>query len=322
MEIALALTSIVFIGLCGRNDGGPLLALPYQSESRGAWIPVLFLFLTVPAVSLIGSLAVAESLAGLFAPSSKGPGGSFAALAALVGVLVTLALAAVLNAPTSITLALIGALTGTSVAVGGGVDWPTLTRVIVLGLTAPLVAGLLSFLLSRMSIRALPGQTRVGGVLTWGQRISFFLLLAAYGANDGQKVLFAVALALGVTVNSAASSIGWVIGASAVFVFGAMWGVRKSSQFIRHGVARIRQPSILWTQLSAATSVFAGSILGTPLSMTQSISGALVGNGIALSRRAVYWKAIQRVGLAWVWTLPMAGTIAYLLTLFMRAVFQ
>lgn len=315
MAYALAVAAIIFIGLSGRNDGGPLLALPYRTERRGAWVPLLFLFLTVPAVAYFGSHTVAESLAALFTPGggTSGPSAG-AAFAALLAVLVTLAVAAWVNAPTSITLALIGSLSGSSLALGKGLDTDVLLRVVTLGLAAPFVAALLSYLLARLPVQKMPGGRHSGRVLAWSQRLAFFLLLTAYGLNDGQKVLFAVALALGVSVNEAVTSVGWVFAASAVFVAGALLGVRQSSQFVRHGIARVKPIPLLWAQLASAGAVFSGSALGTPLSMTQSISGALVGSGLARSRRAVYWKAIGRIGLAWVWTLPMAGAVSYVVT--------
>lgn len=315
MEFAVGLASIIFIALSGRNDGGPLLALPYQTQRRNAWVPVAVLFVTVPAVALWGSRSVARSLAELFNP---GGAGEFGALAALVGVLATLALAGALNAPTSITLALIGSLTGTSLASTGTVDGATLLRVILLGLAAPMVAAFLAYLLSSLPIRQLPGGTRAGDVLKWGKRGAFFLMLIAYGANDGQKVMFAVALALSITVDDAGSSVFLMLMASAIFTFGALYGVRKSTRFIRHGVAKTNPISILWGELASATAVLAGSALGTPLSMTQSITGSLVGSALALSPKAVYWQAIKRVGFAWVWTLPMAALVSYLLVVVSR----
>ena len=312
MGVAVMIASITLIALSGRNDGGPLLALPYQTQRRHAWVPVLVLFLTVPAVAWWGTRAVAWSLSELFNP---GGAGQFGAFAALVGVLATLALAAALNAPTSITLAWIGSLTGTSLASTGTVDGTTRLRVILLGLAAPMVAALLAYLLSRMPIRKIPGGTHATDVLLWMKRITFFLMLVAYGANDGQKVMFAVALALSISIDDAGSSVPLMLGASAVFVLGALFGVRQSTKFIRHGVAQTNPLSILWGELASATAVFVGSALGTPLSMTQSITGSLVGTAMALSPKAVYWQAIRRVGFAWIWTLPMAALVSYLLML-------
>lgn len=312
MEIAVGIASIIFIALSGRNDGGPLLGLPYQTQRRNPWKPVLILFITVPAVAWWGSRAVAWSLSELFNP---GGAGQFGALAALLGVLATLALAGALNAPTSITLALIGSLTGTSLASTGTVDGATLLRVVLLGLAAPMVAALIAFLLSSLPIRQIPGGSHASKVLVWGRRTAFFLMLIAYGANDGQKVMFAVALALGITVDDAGSSVMLMLMASTIFTFGALYGVKKSTRFIRHGVAKTNPVSILWGEVASATAVLAGSALGTPLSMTQSITGSLVGSALALSPKAVYWQAIKRVGFAWLWTLPMAALVSYLLVL-------
>lgn len=312
MQVTIGLAASAFIFLCGRNDGGPLLALPLQFQRRHTWIPLLFLTICVPIVVVFGFRRVAVDLERLAAPVVAGPGGRLV-LIMLFAVLVTLALSAFLNAPTSITLALIGSLAGVALGSGAPVPWSPLFRVVLLGLAAPLVAALLAYL-----IRATQLQMRVRRPNVWKRMLllqgGYYLLLIAYATNDGQKVLFALSLALAVNVDEAGMSVIWVLLSATVFGLGALVGVIDSSRFIRHEISRPSITTLTTAEYTAAAAVLAGSALGAPLSVTQSISGGLAGTGLAMSVRGVHWAGVRRIAVTWAWTLPAAGLVAYLLT--------
>ncbi len=203
-----------------------------------------------------------------------------------------------------------GALTGSSIATGAGVNAPLLTRVILLGLAAPLVAAVLAFSLSHVPLHAtakLPPRL----LLTIYRGITFPILAVTYAMNGAQKMVFAAALAAGVGVDQAAGMPLLLIITSTIFLAGLVTGLRGSSLFVRHGVTPVSPPDLLWTEVSTAIAVTGGSLVGIPLSMTQAITGGLLGAGFAKSARAVNWLSVRRIGVAWLWTLPLAGLVAY-----------
>lgn len=307
MGIALALASLAFIFISGRNDGSPLVALPLQTLRAHPALPLALLWLVIPLVPLLGMWQVAASLQAMM---GFGSGNQSAAFFVLLSVLVTLLAATLTNIPTSITLALVGALTGATIANGEQIDQTLLVRVLTLGVLAPLVAALLAFLLSKIPLRAwqsLPPRR----LLAIYRAITFPSLALAYALNDGQKILFAGALALGVGVRDAAHLPLLAFGSSTVFILGTLSGLRRSGQFVRHGVTAVTPTALLWTEASTSLTVIGGSALGVPLSMTQSLTGALLGTGVTRSRRAIYWSSIRRIAIAWLWTLPFAGVLAY-----------
>lgn len=293
--------------LIGRNDGSPLLAMTQQSAVTRGIGGGLLIVAAVAAVPLLGFFTVADSLYGLFTSSTGGPDG---ALAVLIGILMSIGISVLMSAPTSITLAIVGALTGVSLGNGLQVEWPFVTRVLALGLAAPLIACAAAFLLARLPLR-LPEGASGSKFLNLMRHGSLAVLALAYGANDGQKVLFASALALGVSPAVARLNPWLILATSVLFTTGMVLGLRKGGLSLRQGVAPLSPVALMWSQFSTGVVVWAGAVTGTPLSMTQSLTGALMGTGLARSSRSVRWNAAGRIGLTWLWTLPVAGICGY-----------
>ena len=65
-------------------------------------------------------------------------------------------------------------------------------------------------------------------------------------------------------------------------------------------------------QGAGAAILFTATSLGYPLSTTHVISGSVMGAGAAKSVSAVRWGIASNIAVAWVLTLPAAGTIGAL----------
>ncbi len=318
MAVLIAVVAVLFIFVSGRNDGAPIIAVPSQTAREHVLLPLALLWVAIPLVPALGISQVAEALETLAGFSSSD---GLRAFSVLTAVLLTLLLSSLVKVPTSITLALVGALTGAALAVGAAVDGKLLARVLILGLAAPMVAAGLAWLISKTPIRNV-GSLSAAQVVKYLQGLTFPILVLAYAANDGQKIAFAAALVLGSTVSDIASSPPILLAASTVFLLGVLTGLKQSGKFVRHGVTAMRPLPLLWAEVSTAITVIGGSALGVPLSMTQSLTGSLMGVGLERSRRHVYWASIRRIALAWVWTLPAATGISFLLVWGLGAIFQ
>lgn len=309
MAALLAVLGIVFIAMNGRNDGAIIAAVPLQTARKLHLSPIVFLWLSIPLVPFLGMWNVAESLERMM---GLGSSPTLEASVVLGASLLIIGAATWGRIPTSITLALVGALTGASMAQYGSIDAALLGRVIGLGIAAPLVAATAAFLLAFVPL-APPTSTPPYRFLSRLQSAAFGAIVFAYAANDGQKVLFATSLVLGIPVGEAAGKLWVGLLASAIFVCGTIVGLPSSGRFVRHGITTITPVDLLWVETSTAVTVLVGSALGTPLSLTQAMTGGLLGVGIQRSRRAVYWGGIVRVCIAWVWTLPASAALAYAL---------
>ena len=76
------------------------------------------------------------------------------------------------------------------------------------------------------------------------------------------------------------------------------------------GVLIARPFHVVSAELSAGVAVLGSTALGAPVSMTQSVTGGLVGSGASEGLTRIRWKIALRVGVAWVVTLPAATAIA------------
>ena len=71
-------------------------------------------------------------------------------------------------------------------------------------------------------------------------------------------------------------------------------------------------------ELSAAAIILGASKIGAPISTTHTISATIMGIGVSRSLRAVKWKVVGNILIAWVLTMPAAALIAYLCGLLLR----
>jgi PiT family inorganic phosphate transporter len=310
---AAAAAAAVIVLLTGRNDGSPLAALA-QSTSRGAgaWAPVLLIAI-LPLLPLLGVHHVADSLHALAAGPSTSRAGL---LAFLLAIIATITLSVLLSAPNSITLAIVGALAGTAMATDSAVDVRRTATVLTIAMVAPVMAAVLAWWLARLPLHL--GPARADAVLAGARKTVFVALALAYSANDGQKVLFLIALASGGSVASTARSPALIAAGVLLFGTGTFIGLRRSGRALRHGASSPSPTQSLWSQTSAAIVVTAGAAAGTPMSMTQATVGGVVGAGLTRGWRALRWIPVARIMLSWLWSLPVAAGIAYGLTLLLE----
>src|SRR5699024_2694920 len=121
----------------GANDGGAILAVPARVADNGVGKHVVVLTLAVLIGPLLTTDVAATLVSGLFDFSSDN-----SAVIFMLGTGVGLALVTLLTRvglPTSLTLALVGGLTGAGLGGGASVDGRTVRRGVVTGLLAPLM---------------------------------------------------------------------------------------------------------------------------------------------------------------------------------------
>lgn len=311
MDAACVTLACLFAVLAGANDGCPMLATGL-SISRGR--PILayaVLTATVAAVPLAGLLNVATT----FTDRMVDLGGP--ARAEMLATTMLSALAAVLlltwrGLPTSLTLALIGSLTASALTRGFTVSWKSVGSSLLVAALAPFLAATVA--------RALSGFWRgrsFGATAANLHRISFPAQAFAYAINDGQKMLALMLLATGGTTDAA----GWVLPilVAGCFGTGVALGWRRYAGGAVSSVLPMSPEDSVVTEGSAALAVTASAALGAPVSMTQSVMGALVGAGTRHTWRRIRWAAVRDVVLAWLLTLPMGALIALVLSIAARA---
>ena len=115
----------------------------------------------------------------------------------------------------------------------------------------------------------------------------------------------------------------WVIlCAHAAIAAGTFFGGWRIVKTMGSRLTRLKPVHGFCAETGGAISVFLASFLGIPVSTTHTITGSIVGVGIAQRMSAVRWVLAGRIVWAWVLTIPVSAGIAGLSYLVLRLVFQ
>ncbi len=249
-------------------------------------------------------------------------------LAALLGAITWNLLTWWAGLPSSSTHALIGGLVGAALVQSGsrGVEWSGIWQKVILpGAASPVIgfAGAFALLvvIYRLFHRLTPGVANRGFRL--GQLLSGTWVAFTHGANDAQKTMGVIALAL-FTHGSIASFYipTWVKVAAALTIgagtYAGGWRIiRTLSQRIygmepEHGFA---------AQVAAGSTLYMGTHFGFPISTTHVVSGSVMGAGATRRVSAVRWGVAGNIVFAWLLTMPAAGLVAAALYFPVRWIF-
>lgn len=300
----LVVLALSFAWVNGVNDGGTLLVSRLRSGGIDPLGGVAVLMLALVAVPSVTGWRVAATLSERLIVDAGGSGPRLAVVTIVATVVVVAALGRI-GAPTSLTLALIGALAGAGVGSGLNTDRAVMTTVVAMAALAPFVGMLVAALLARL-VRDAGGSPRVRNWLHTGSRSSLWLQAIAYAANDGQKMLVVPILAGITSPMLPAGPRGAVSLAVALpFAAGAFVGVRRFSSTVGTLVRQAPEVTLVSSAASAG-AVLGSAALGLPVSMTQTIAGAQIGAGMATGFRRIRWDIALRLAQAWVITLPAA----------------
>jgi PiT family inorganic phosphate transporter len=320
-ELGLLSIPCVFGVVSGFNDGGNLLA----SFTSGRVITpraATGLLLLAPLGPLLVGTEVARTVGlSVIDLPAQGPIGFV--------LITTVAVAIVLGSwrwqiPTSMTLALVGAMLGWVLAVPGAADvrWHGFAKAL-LGTPLSVAGGLAcAFAFHRVARRALGRVPHARAVsIARAQYVSSALQAIAYGSNDMEKtigLLAAAELAAGAARTPQFTSHAPLLIASGSFVAGSALGGWRVARRVGSGIFRVRPVQALSEQLSAGLVVAACALGGVPVSSTQAIGGSLVGVGTSVRASAVRWSVVRLMLASWLVTLPSALVCALLLHLALR----
>jgi PiT family inorganic phosphate transporter len=222
-----------------------------------------------------------------------------------------------LGLPSSSSHALIGGLVGAGIAQSGlsGVQWHNLAhKVVIPAFVAPTIAFAAAFVLliaifwifQRMPSNAANRTFRVG------QLFSGTFMAYTHGANDAQKTMGVIALAL--FANGSINHFyipDWVkVTAGLAIAAGTYVGGWRIMRTIGQRLYKMEPAAGFSAQATAGAVIDVATRLGYPLSTTHVISGAVLGSGSTRRFRAVRWGIAGNIVVAWFLTLPAAALVA------------
>jgi inorganic phosphate transporter, PiT family len=255
--------------------------------------------------------------------------GQLLVLAALLGAIAWNLMTWRFGMPSSSSHALIGGLVGAGLALGStqSVQWQSLVEKVLLPmllsplLGALLAAGLLvivSGLLHRWPTQSAQNllqrlQVGAGALMAW-----------AHGANDAQKTMGVITLALiqADWLPSDSAIPWWVILICAIALsLGTYAGGQRIIITTGEKITQLNPLSGFVANLGSSLTLSLASLLGFPISTTQVVIGSISGAGYTAHRlqtepsastSPIRWQTWQRMVWAWVLTLPGSGAIAAL----------
>jgi inorganic phosphate transporter, PiT family len=249
-------------------------------------------------------------------------------LAALIGAITWNLVTWWLGLPSSSTHALIGGLIGAAIVQSGykGVQWHgVVEKVVVPGLTSPVIGFVLAFvllaLIYRFFFRAPPGVAFRG--FRYGQLASGTWVAFTHGANDAQKTMGVIALALYThgTIDEFYIP-DWVkVAAGITIAAGTYAGGWRIIRTLGQRIYKMQPEHGFAAQIAAGTTLWTGTHYGFPISTTQVVTGSVMGAGAVRRFSAVRWGLAGNIAVAWVLTLPAAGLVAAALYYPVAAIF-
>jgi inorganic phosphate transporter, PiT family len=243
--------------------------------------------------------------------------------AALAGAIVWNLFTLLLGLPTSSSHALIGGLVGAAVTHGGWdiVKWSGLRPVMEAMVLAPFFGFAIGFSLmvaiSWIFFRVT--RSMANQLFKRLQLVSSCFMAFSHGANDAQKAMGIITLALLSAGHISSNEVpGWVIGACAVAMgLGTAVGGWQIVRTLGMSIVKLEPVHGFAAETGAATVLLVTAYVGLPVSTTQTITTSVMGVGAIKRFSAVRWGVTARILYAWVFTLPGAALLASLIYLAM-----
>ena len=221
----------------------------------------------------------------------------------------------VLGLPTSSSHALIGGLVGSAVTHGGWavVQLKGLRAVLEAMILSPLFGFGTGFLImvgiSWIFFRVPRGvATKVFSRL---QLLSASFMAFSHGANDAQKVMGVITLALVTSGQLSSSEVPtWVIVACALAMgLGTTAGGWRIIRTLGIKIVKLEPVHGFAAETSAASVLLFTAHFGLPVSTTHTITSSILGVGATRRLSAIRWGLTGKILSAWVFTLPGAGLL-------------
>jgi PiT family inorganic phosphate transporter len=325
--IAVVVVALTFDYTNGFHDAANAIA---TSVSTRALTPRIALALAA-VMNFVGAFLgqeVASTVSDTISPGT-GTHGLVVVMAGLIGAITWNMITWYYGLPSSSSHALIGGLVGAALAAGAGVSWKTvLEKVVIPMFLSPLFAFAAGFavMLAIMWLFRRANPHRVSRGFRLAQTASAAAMALGHGLQDAQKTMGVIFLALltGGYVGADDPLPLWVIiSAAAAISLGTWSGGWRIMRTLGRRIIALDPARGFAAESVAATVLYTTAfVYEAPISTTHTITSSIMGAGATKRFSAVRWGVARSIVTAWVLTFPMAGSVAALVYLLCRFVFQ
>ncbi len=333
LDIPVLLIFIVFVALIfdftnGAHDCANAIATVVSTKVISPRIAVFM----AAVLNLVGALLgteVASTLGKGIVNTDVVMGSQILVLAALIGAIAWNLLTWYYGLPSSSSHALIGGLIGAAVTHAGfsSLNSASIVHKILLPMVfSPLAGFAVSYLvmIGLMLIFSRVNRRTVNRNFKKLQIVSAAFMATSHGFNDAQKTMGVIALALFLFHKIDVIYVPlWVkLSCALAMALGTALGGWKIIKTMGHRIFKLEPIHGFAAETSAAMVITGASLFGAPVSTTHTITACIFGVGSTKRLSAVRWEIAANLAVAWVITIPAAGTIAglsYLLLEFLQS---
>jgi PiT family inorganic phosphate transporter len=311
--ITAIIIALLFDFLNGIHDSSNIVATMISSR---AFSPRVALGITAIAEfcgPLIFGVAVAETIGHEVVASNTID--EIVILAALLSAILWNLLTWYLGFPSSSSHALIGGLVG-AVVMGAGwnvIQLPGILKILLTLLTSPIIGLFFGYIILRLlfllSWNATP---KVNTIFKRSQLFTALALALSHGANDAQKTMGIITLALltGGVLTTYSIPFWVIISCAAMIALGTAVGGWRLILTLGGKFFRIRPIDGFASQFASTIVILGASLIGGPVSTTQVVSSSIMGAGAAERMNKVRWGVAREIAMAWLLTIPVTALIA------------
>jgi PiT family inorganic phosphate transporter len=245
---------------------------------------------------------------------------------ALMGAIVWNVVTWLAGIPSSSSHALIGGLVGAGICKGGfkAVVWSglgkTAAAIFLSPMTGLILAMLLVLVVAWTFLKATP--LWVDKLFRHLQFISASAYSLGHGGNDAQKtmgIIAALLFAHGIEGGHFHVPFWVVLSCQAAMALGTMFGGWRIVRTMGSRITHLTPTQGVCAETAGALTLFGVTAMGIPVSTTHTITGAIIGVGVARRASAVRWTVAKDIMVAWIVTMPAAGLIGAMFTLLAAA---
>ena len=236
-------------------------------------------------------------------------------LAALLSAILWNLLTWYLGFPSSSSHALIGGFVG-AVVVGAGwhaLQLRGLEKILIALFTSPIIGFIFGYLILRLIfLFSWNASPRINKYFRRFQVVTSLALALSHGANDAQKTMGIITLALvtGGYLKVFAVPLWVILLCGTMIGLGTSFGGWKLIRTLGRKFYKIRPVHGFAAQLTSAVVILTASLVGGPVSTTQVVSSAIMGVGAADRLNKVRWGVAQEIAMAWLLTIPATALVA------------
>ncbi len=229
--------------------------------------------------------------------------------------------------PSSSSHALIGGLSGAGIAKAGfaTLNGPGITKICLSIVGSPLLGLILGYILMKLAYVAVQAMkpAAIDSFFRKFQLFSSALYSLGHGGNDAQKTMGIITVLLissGHLKNTEHFVVPfWVIFSCQLAMgLGTIFGGWKIVKTMGMKLTKLNPMGGCFAETAGASTLFLATHLGIPVSTTHTITGAILGVGTGTAHQKVKWGLAGRIIWAWIFTIPAAAIIGYLLEALVR----